>query len=184
MRNRAVYALVAGNTVGDRMRKIEYEFHAKRYTAAGASANAFEPDGDATTISAPTPAPAATPAPAQGQAPVQVPTQEQAQAANPANAQAQEPAPPPEPPPPFVVPAGTTVPVILATSISSYRNKTGEDFEGNLAAPITVNGETGGAEGREGNWDDRGGKEAREIQGRSVADDSSHEHREWAEKTI
>jgi len=85
-----------------------------------------------------TPAPAATPAPAQG---VQVPTQEQAQAANPANAQEQAPAPPPEPPAPLVVPAGTTLPVILATSISSYKNKAGDEFEGNLAAPIVANGE-------------------------------------------
>jgi hypothetical protein len=88
-----------------------------------------------------TPAPATTPAPDQGQAPVQAPTQEQAQAANPANAPAEAPAPPPEPPAPLVVPAGTTLPVILATSISSYKNKAGEDFEGNLGAPIVVNGE-------------------------------------------
>jgi hypothetical protein len=75
------------------------------------------------------------------QSAAQTPTQEQAQAANPANAQPEAPAPPPEPPPPLVVPAGTTVPVILATSISSYKNKAGEEFEGNLAAPIVVNGE-------------------------------------------
>ena len=79
--------------------------------------------------------PATTPAAPPEQAPAQAPTQEQAQAANPANA------PAPEPPAPLVVPAGTTLPVILATSISSYKNKAGEDFEGNLAAPITVNGE-------------------------------------------
>jgi hypothetical protein len=88
---------------------------------------------------APTPSTSAAPEATPGQAPVQIPTQEQAQAANPANAQA--PAPPPEPPGPFVVPAGTSLPVILATSISSYKNKTGEDFSGNLAAPIVVNGE-------------------------------------------
>jgi hypothetical protein len=67
------------------------------------------------------------------------PAQEQAQAANPMNAQT--PAPPPEPPKPFVVPAETTLPVILATSISSYKNKTGEEFSGNLAAPIMVDSE-------------------------------------------
>jgi hypothetical protein len=96
----------------------------------------------ATPQQSPATTPAATPAPDQGQAPVQVPTEEQAQAANPANAQAQAPAPPPEPPAPLVVPAGTTLPVILATSISSYKNQAGEDFAGNLAAPIVVNGET------------------------------------------
>lgn len=33
------------------------------------------------------------------------------------------------------------MPVILATSISSYKNKAGDEFEGNLAAPIVANGE-------------------------------------------
>jgi hypothetical protein len=69
----------------------------------------------------------------------QSPTQEQAQAANPMNTQT--PVPPPEPPKPFVVPAETPLPVILATAISSYKNKTGEEFSGNLASPIMIDGE-------------------------------------------
>ncbi len=142
MRNRAVYALIAGMlllTGCGKSNTNSTQTATPQQTPAPAPSNqTATPQQSATQ----TPAPEAAPASAQGQAPVQVPTQEQAQAANPANAQAQEPAPPPEPPPPFVVPAGTTVPVILATSISSYKNKTGEDFEGNLAAPITVNGET------------------------------------------
>jgi hypothetical protein len=90
---------------------------------------------------APTPStsPSTAPEAAPGPAPVQIPTQEQAQAANPTNAQT--PAPPPEPPKPFLVPAGTSLPVILATSISSYKNQAGENFSGNLAAPIMVDGE-------------------------------------------
>ena len=32
------------------MRKIEQQFHAERYVAAGAGGHAFEPDGDAATI--------------------------------------------------------------------------------------------------------------------------------------
>ena len=128
------------DAVADRMRKIKHEFHANRDAAADAGTRAFEPDGNAAAIGD-TNSCARGGSSAQGQAPVQVPTQEQAQAANPANAPTEAPAPP-EPPPPLVVPAGTTLPVILATSISSYKNKTGEDFEGNLAAPITVNGET------------------------------------------
>jgi hypothetical protein len=139
MRNRAVYALIAGMLLLTGCGKSNTN---STQTAAPQQTPAPEPSNQTATPQqsvAQTPAQEAAPAPGQGQAPVQVPTQEQAQAANPANA----PAPaPPEPPPPLVVPAGTTVPVILATSISSYKNKTGEDFEGNLAAPIVVNGET------------------------------------------
>jgi hypothetical protein len=65
--------------------------------------------------------------------------QQQAQAGNPMSAQT--PAPPPEPPKPLVMPAGKTLPVILATSISSYKNHPGDEFSGNLAAPIVVDGE-------------------------------------------
>jgi hypothetical protein len=139
MRNRAVYALVAamlllagcGKSNNNSMQS------ATPQQAPAPSNQTATPQQSA----GQTPAPEAAPAPAQGQAPVQVPTQEQAQAANPANAQTPAPAPL-EPPPPLVVPAGTTLPVILATSISSYKNKAGEDFEGNLTAPIVVNGET------------------------------------------
>jgi hypothetical protein len=142
MRNRAVYALIAG--------MLLLSGCGKSNTNSMQSATPQQAPAPSNQTATPqqavgqTPAttPAATPAAPQGQAAVQAPTQEQAQAANPANAQAQAPAPPPEPPAPLVVPAGTTLPVILATSISSYKNKTGEDFEGNLAAPIVVNGET------------------------------------------
>jgi hypothetical protein len=136
MWNRAVYALIAG--------MLLLAGCGKSNTNSMQSATPQQAPAPSNQTATPqqTPAPAATPAPDQGQAPVQAPTQEQAQAANPANAQTQAPAPPPEPPPPLVVPAGTTLPVILATSISSYKNKAGEDFAGNLAAPLTVNGET------------------------------------------
>ena len=97
---------------------------------ANQAANPQQPAGQN-----PSSAPSTNPNAAPGQAPVQIPTQEQAQAANPVNAL------PPEPPPPFVLPAGTSLPVILATSISSYKNKTGEEFSGNLAAPIMISGE-------------------------------------------
>src|SRR5208283_1923645 len=132
MRNRAVYALIAG--------MLLLAGCGKSNTNSMQSATPQQAPAPSNQTAAPqqTPAPAATPAPAQG---VQVPTQEQAQAANPANAQEQAPAPPPEPPAPLVVPAGTTLPVILATSISSYKNKAGDEFEGNLAAPIVANGE-------------------------------------------
>ena len=139
MRNRAVYALIAGMlllTGCGKSNTNSTQTATPQQTPAPAPSNqTATPQQSATQ----TPAPEA--APAQGQAPVQVPMQEQAQSANPANAPTEAPAPP-EPPPPLVVPAGTTLPVILATAISSYKNKTGEDFEGNLAAPITVNGET------------------------------------------
>jgi hypothetical protein len=58
-------------------------------------------------------------------------------AANPAN----EPAPTPEPPKPFVVPAGTAIPVILTTKLNSGVNKSGEEFDASIAAPIMVEGE-------------------------------------------
>jgi hypothetical protein len=47
----------------------------------------------------------------------------------------------PEPPQPFVVPAGTRVPVILSTTISSYKDSAGDEFEGSLGEPILVDGE-------------------------------------------
>ena len=57
----------------------------------------------------------------------------------------QQPAPPPQPPPeppkPFVVAAGTSIPIILSTAVSSYKNKPGDEFEGSVAAPILIDGE-------------------------------------------
>jgi hypothetical protein len=132
MRNRTVYALMAG------MLLLVGCGRSNTNSAQNATAPAATPSNQtATPQQSVEQTPATTPAAAQEQAPAQAPTQEQAEAANPANAPAQ----PPEPPAPLVVPAGTTLPVILATSISSYKNKAGEDFAGNLAAPITVNGE-------------------------------------------
>ena len=130
MRNRAVYALIAG--------LLLLAGCGKSNTNSMQSATPQQAPAPSNQTATPQQTPAATPAPAQG---VEVPTQEQAQAANPANAQAQAPAPPPEPPAPLVLPAGTTLPVILATSISSYKNKAGDEFAGNLAAPVVVNGE-------------------------------------------
>jgi len=63
---------------------------------------------------------------APGQAPVSVPPPVQ---------------PPPEPPKPFVVAAGTSLPVILATTINSRVNKPGEVFEASVASQILVDGE-------------------------------------------
>ena len=131
MRNRTVYALMAGIVL------LVGCGRSNSNSAQNATAPAATPSNQTATPQQSVGQTPATPAAAPEQAPVQAPTQEQAEAANPANAPAQ----PPEPPAPFVVPAGTTLPVILATSISSYKNKAGEDFEGNLAAPITVNGE-------------------------------------------
>jgi hypothetical protein len=81
-----------------------------------------------------------SPAPA-GQSPYQQPGTQQAQQAAGANPANQQLAPPPAPPQPFVVPAGTSLPVILSTSISSYSAKPGQEFEGSLAAPIMVDSE-------------------------------------------
>ena len=128
MRNRTIHALMAGMLLLVGCGKSDTN-SAQNATAPGAAPS----NQTATPQQSVGQTPVTTPDAAQEQAP----TPEQAQAANPANA----PAPPPEPPAPLVVPAGTTLPVILATSISSYKNKAGEDFEGNLAAPITVNGE-------------------------------------------
>jgi hypothetical protein len=65
----------------------------------------------------------------------------QPSATNPATAQTEPPAPPPEPPKPLVVPAGTSIPVILSTTINSHKNKPGEEFEASVAAPVAVDGE-------------------------------------------
>jgi hypothetical protein len=143
MKNRAVSALAAGMlmlTGCGKSNTNSMQSATPQQAPAPAAQNpnqAANPQQPAEQNSSTTPSTA--PGTAPGQAPVQIPTQEQAQAANPMNAQT--PAPPPEPPPPFVVPAGTSLPVILATSISSYKNKAGEEFSGNLAAPLVLNGE-------------------------------------------
>jgi hypothetical protein len=59
----------------------------------------------------------------------------------PATAQTEPPAPPPEPPKPLVVPAGTSIPVILSTTLNSHKNKPGQEFEASVAAPVVVDGE-------------------------------------------
>jgi len=53
-----------------------------------------------------------------------------------------QPAPAPAPPPkPFQLAAGTSLPVILSTTISSKVNKPGDTFEATLASPVMSNGE-------------------------------------------
>jgi hypothetical protein len=55
--------------------------------------------------------------------------------------QTEPPAPPPEPPKPLVVPAGSSIPVILSSTLNSHKNRPGEEFEASVAAPIVVDGE-------------------------------------------
>jgi len=57
------------------------------------------------------------------------------------SATAQKPTPPPEPPKPLVVPAGTELPVILTSTISSRTANPGDEFEGSVASNILVNEE-------------------------------------------
>src|SRR2546426_1091364 len=40
------------------------------------------------------------------------------------------------------IPADSEVTVILSSSLNSGKNKAGDEFEGNLAAPLSVNGRT------------------------------------------
>jgi hypothetical protein len=47
----------------------------------------------------------------------------------------------PEPLKPLVVPAGTSLPVVLTTTLNSRTNKPGDEFSGSLAAPVLVEGE-------------------------------------------
>ena len=140
MRNRAVYALIAGMlllTGCGKSNTNSTQTATPQQTPAPAPSNqTATPQQSATQ----TPAPEAAP-PRKGKRPYRFPRKSRLKQRIPRTRRAEAPAPP-EPPPPLVVPAGTTLPVILATAISSYKNKTGEDFEGNLAAPITVNGET------------------------------------------
>jgi hypothetical protein len=56
----------------------------------------------------------------------------------PATAQTEPPATPPKP---LVVPAGTSIPVILSTTLNSHKNKPGEEFEASVAAPVVLDGE-------------------------------------------
>jgi len=50
---------------------------------------------------------------------------------------------------PLVVPAGTTIPVVLSTTISSKTSRPGDIFSASLAAPILVKGETAIPKGAE-----------------------------------
>jgi hypothetical protein len=47
----------------------------------------------------------------------------------------------PAQPSPIIIPTGTNIPVILTTSLSSYSNKSGDEFEGSIAAPVMVDGQ-------------------------------------------
>jgi len=47
----------------------------------------------------------------------------------------------PAQPSPIVVPAGTSIPVVLTSSLSSYSNRSGDEFEGSVAAPVIVDGQ-------------------------------------------
>ena len=80
---------------------------------------------------APAPAPVVEPAPV----PVAVNTPP------PAPAPVAVPAPPP-PPKPVVIPSGTELNIILADPLNSGKNKAGDEFSANLAAPVYVNGAT------------------------------------------
>lgn len=55
----------------------------------------------------------------------------------------------PESPRPMVVPAGTSIPVILSTTISSKTSRPGDVFSASVAAPIRINGETAIPKGAE-----------------------------------
>ncbi len=48
------------------------------------------------------------------------------------------PAPVPEPPKSIVIPAGTSIPVILSQSLSSKTSNAGEEFSGSLASSVSV----------------------------------------------
>jgi len=76
-------------------------------------------------------------APAPAPAPVPVP----AAVKNDAPAPAPAPAPPPKPQP-VIIPTGTELNVILVDPLNSGKNKTGDEFTANLAAPVYVKGAT------------------------------------------
>lgn len=68
--------------------------------------------------------------------------QQSASNATPPQAETQPaPAPAPEPPKPLVVPAGTSLPVVLGQTLNSRVNNAGEEFAGTLASDISVDGE-------------------------------------------
>jgi len=58
------------------------------------------------------------------------------------NTPAPAPAPAPRRPEPIVVPAGTELNVVLSDPLNSGKNKAGDEFTANLAAPVYVNGAT------------------------------------------
>src|SRR5271167_1278667 len=110
MKNRAVYALAAGMLLLTSCGKSDTNSMQSATPQQAPAPATQNPNQTATPQQTVGQTPSTTPGATPGQAPVQIPTQEQAQAANPMNAQT--PAPLPEPPAPFVVPAGTTLPVI------------------------------------------------------------------------
>ncbi len=69
------------------------------------------------------------------------PQQSASNAAQPQAETQPAPAPAPEPPKPLVVPAGTSLPVILGQTINSRVNSAGEEFVGTFASDISVDGE-------------------------------------------
>jgi hypothetical protein len=88
------------------------------------------------------PKPEAKPAAPVANEPAPVPVaRDVAPAPAPAAAPVPAPAPPP-PPKPVIVPAGTELNAILTDPLNSGKNKVGDEFSANLAAPIYVNGGT------------------------------------------
>jgi|SRR5688572_9807546 len=87
----------------------------------------------------PAPKPEAKPAPAPAVVNEPTPVAAAVRDNPPAVAPAPAPAPPP-PPKPVVIPAGTELNVILLDPLNSGKNKAGDEFEANLAAPVYANG--------------------------------------------
>jgi hypothetical protein len=74
----------------------------------------------------------------------------------------------PEPMRPLVVPAGTTLPVILNTTLNSRSNNPGDEFAGSLAAPVLVEGEVAIPKGAEVTGTVVNAKAQGAIKGRAV----------------
>lgn len=90
---------------------------------------------------APAPAPKTEAKPTPEPAPVVEPVPVPVAVNTPPPTAAPAPAPPP-PPKPVVIPAGTELNVILADALNSGKNKAGDEFSANLAAPVYLNGAT------------------------------------------
>lgn len=87
--------------------------------------------------------PKPAPAPKTDAAPAPVAPVPAAVTDTPAPAPAPAPVPPPAPKPqPVVIPTGTELNVILTDPLNSGKNKAGDEFSANLAAPVYVNGAT------------------------------------------